>query len=262
MKMISHEPVVGIDRYRDRPVAIVGAGPSFCSDVVGRLMALGDRVIVFALNHTITELYQHPNVWWVCNDMDRTFESQHISSGMRPRIKYWEPWRCVTQRLFIPGEFGDIGWYDKHGKRQPPLKFRLPCPEGSHVAWYIGGEGRSEKEFGYVRNGHSVLELALEVATLWKMSPIMLFGCDMDMDSPETYYAPEFRWKDTPPKVVRGKLRTARESLVANRGRWPGNVIQTSPYWKGTDFSYVSKERAFALLRVCTSLCESHVPVI
>jgi len=249
MTRVTHEPVVKVDRFQWQPLAIIGAGPSYDRDLVQRLMSAGKEVNVFALNHTICELFRHPRHWWVSNDHDRTFGNVNIAKGIKPRIAKYAPWRTITQRLFIPGSFGDHIWFDGHGKRQNPLKFRLPCPDGTHVAWYLGGHERNVQAYGYVRNGHSVLELALEVATLWGFDPIFLFGCDLHLETPETYYADPFRWKETPAKIVRGKLPISRRSIADNRWRWPENIFHVSSYWKDSPFETVSM--AEAISRLC-----------
>lgn len=248
MDSLTHEPVVGVERFRGQPLAIVGAGPSYDAALVAE--CLSPHVNVFALNHTITELFWHPLAWWVSNDMDRTFGNVNIARGIAPKIKDYAPWRTVTQRLFIPGTFGSHAWYDKRGELKGPIDFRLPCPAGSHVAWYLGGEGRNAEFDGYVRNGHSVLELALEVATLWGFGPIVLFGCDLHMPTEETYYAEPLRWKDTPAKIVRGKLKKSRSSIVQNRNRWPRNISSVNTAWTDGPFEVTDYHGARSLLGV------------
>ena len=250
MTEVTHEPVVDVTRYAGSPLAIVGAGPSYSDEIVGEILRARPRVTVFALNHTITELFWHPRAWWVSNDHDRTFGNSHIRKGILPRLKGYEPWWTITQRLFIPGPFGDVDWLDMKGVRQGPLKFRLPCPDGSHFAWYMGGDARSEKVEGYVRNGHSVLELALEVATLWGFDPVVLFGCDMFMPTEETYYAEPFRWKETPRKIVYGKMQKARDSIERHRARWKPDIFSLSEHWETGPFNPVNQWEAAALLGV------------
>jgi len=247
---VTHEPVREVTRFQGQPLAIVGAGPSYSDELAQGLLNVGDRVNVFALNHTITELFRHPLHWWVSNDMDRTFGNPNIAAGICPRLEGYDQWRMVTQRLFIPGPFGDHHWWGRNDDPREAMDFRLPCPSGSHVAWYFGGEGKNETLKGYVRNGHSVLELALEVATLWGFDPIVLFGCDMKMPTVATYYAEQFRWKPTPAKVARGKLRQARQSIVDNRKRWKRDIFHVTGMWDESPFKLSTRDEAAAILGV------------
>ena len=250
MREVTHEPVVDVTRFAGEPLAIVGAGPSYSERVAKTLIDADPGVHIFALNHAITELFRHPLTWWVSNDHDRTFGNSNIKAGIVPRLRRYTQWRTITQRLFIPGSFGSVEWIDDKGNLREPLKFRLPCPAGSHIAWYMGGGAQSEKYDGYVRNGHSVLELALEVATLWKFDPIVLFGCDMYMPTEETYYAEPFRWKDTPRKIVNGKMEKARHSIEEHRSRWSPEIFSFSRYWKDGPFRFVDHWDATSILEL------------
>ena len=237
MSAVSYEMVKEVTRFEGQPLVIVGAGPSYSYSLVNALFeSPGEKVNVFALNHTIAELYKHPRAWWVSNDHDRTFGNPGIRNGLLPRIKGYEKWKTITQRQFIPGKYGAVDWIDFRGRKQGPMKFRLPCPDGSHIAWYHGGGDNSAHFEGYVQNGHSVLELALEVATMWKFSPIMMIGCDMFMPSEGEYYAEPFRWKETPKKIVHGKMVKARQSIVDNRGRWSKNIFSYNHHWRHGPF--------------------------
>lgn len=231
--------------YAGKPLVIAGAGPSYDAWNWDRIASFD--VPVFALNHTITELWRRPGVWWVSNDHDRTFGSSHISKVVLPRIAGYSPWNTITQRKFIPGPLGDVPWTDHRGNEQQPTKWRLPAPPGSRIMYYQAGRYMKGCE-DWVHNGDSVLELALEVATLLGFDPIVLVGCDMTMASPEEYYAPVFRYKETPLRIVRGKLGVARKSIARHACRWPGNICLISDLWTDSPFCRVTASEAASML--------------
>lgn len=230
-------------KFQDKPLAIYGAGPSF--DLLPRPPF---EPYVFALNHTYTKLAAHKKAFWFSNDHDRTWKNKHIHKAVLSRIDFNSPWKTITLKKFIPGEFGDFEWYDRKGTH-PPMKWRLPLPEGSTVYYY--NSGPFNKHFDdYIEAGETVLELALEVATLWGFSPIVLIGCDLHLDNEKNYYSKQFRWKQTPARMLRGKIEKARKSVIARREHWAENIYMLSDLWQATSpFINVSKERALALLR-------------
>ncbi|UCG53576.1 MAG: hypothetical protein JSW58_08460 [Candidatus Latescibacterota bacterium] len=234
-------------RFTGVPLAIWGPGPSY--DIVPPdLKRLGWN---FALNNTITEFLDDPDVFWVSNDHDRTFENVNIRRHMLPILKNWKPWRTITNRKFIPGEFGDIDWIDHKGNAKGPTDFRLPCPkEDLEVWWYHENEGFE----GYLYHGDSVLELALEVATLWGFSPIVLFGIDLQLlkkprPAEPQYYAKPWQWKETPRRILKGhKLSDMILGVRARAEKWKKNIFHTSPYRPKLPFVKVSFDLAREML--------------
>jgi len=240
--------------YDKKPLAIVGPGPSY--DAINP--ALHQSVTVFALNAAITEFTTHPDAYWLSNDHDRTFMNEGIRKAIEPRIAGYDPWRTITNRKFIPGEFGDIDWVDHHGRPQGPMKFRIPCPEGSEIWWYHENEGFP----GYCYHGQSVLELALEVATAWGFDPIILFGVDLclvakgrkhALSGPQrpsdggVYYASPWQWKGTPARIYRGKMTEVRRSIIDHMHRWSSPIYTTSPYWEDAPFVYLPVPEALGV---------------
>lgn len=226
-----------------RPLLIAGAGPSFDSF---DFSALPEGVTVFALNHTITKLYQLPDVWWVSNDHDRTFASSVIRAAVVPKLAGYKRWRTITQRKFLPGKLGKMRCIDHRGVEHGPLSWRLPLPFASEVAYYVGGDHMIDHP-DWIRNGKTVLELAIEVATLWGFGPIVLVGCDMTMDGAE-YYAGSLRDKPTPRRVYRGSLDEARRSVIENRRRWSSHVFIVSDLWSDPPFHPTTAARALRIL--------------
>jgi len=239
------------DRYKNKPLAIVAPGPSY--DKVP-FEAIFNLPTIFALNASIVTTYSHKDVFWVSNDHDRTFQNKGIREGLLPRIAGYSPWRTITSRKFIPGVTGDIDWRDHHGRMQPPMKWRLPAPDRSWIGWYDQTPGNK----GYINNGETVLELALEVATIWGFSPIFLFGVDLTLVRPNrkepmpspcraihrpVYYAKEWHWKGTPPRVLRGKMNQARTSIKNRRNGWPQEIYLVNSFWKGSPFNEITHEQ-------------------
>lgn len=226
--------------FKNYPLVLLAPGPSI-EPILGKNLFHGR--FVFALNHAITEAYQYSYHWWVSNDHDRTWASQYIRRPLLRKLRNYNPWRTITQRKFIPGPFGNVDWYDKHGKKQPPMPWRLPLPEGSTVWWYQDMEGQE----GYVRNGHSVLELALEIATMWGFRPIICFGVDLDFVN-DQYYASIWNWKPVPRPIKRGgKLHVMIESLRKNRSRWSDDIYFVEPARADLPFETLSIEEGVRL---------------
>lgn len=232
---VSNVKKKGFFAFKGHPLLIFGAGPSF-----GALDAMRFNVNVFALNHTITELYEHPKHWWVSNDHDRTFQSKHIIDGIRPKIKDYSPWFTITQQIFVPGRLGSISFFDHHGAKHIPEAWRLPAPDGSKIIYYNAGKGNDQENGNFIYNHLTVLDVALELATMWECSPIILVGCDMTMKRPSEYYHEKFRWKDTPRKIAHGKLDEARESIERNRKRWSDDIWIVDGLWNNPPFSRIS----------------------
>lgn len=221
---------------------IVGPGPSFSSVPIETYSGF----TVFALNHTITKLFNTcSDVFWVSNDHDRTFAIPHVAKSMNKTLSGWKKWRTITNRKFAPGRIGDITWQDRHGQWQKPLKWRLPCPDGSEIFWY---EETKERE-GWLRNGESVIELALEVATLWGFSRVVLIGVDLclyegakirvrqDRDDQDlSYYADGLDWKPIPKNIRRGKMKKVRASVERHLDRWSKMDIRSAS--KATSFLF------------------------
>lgn len=215
-----------------QPLVILGPGPSY--DLVPTPWET--PAWVFALNCAITDIWPHrADAFWVSNDHDRTWGSQAIRGQVPPRVKDWRNWVTITNRKFIPGEMGDIDWLDHRGHMQGPMDWRLPLPSGSVVWWYE----ETPKRENFVRNGHSCLELALEVATLWGFGPIVLIGCDMHFESAETYYAKPFRYKSIPPRIEGHKMRPQRQSIIDNRHRWSSDIKIISELWQDSPFENI-----------------------
>jgi hypothetical protein len=230
------------DRFAHKPLAIVGPGPSY--DLVPEAM-WRQFEHVFALNATITKCWNHPGHVWVSNDHDRTFKSQQIMKGLKSTLDKYKKWNTTANRKFLPGAFGrKVPWVDRHGVVRHGDPWNLKAPVGSSVYWYETVEGRD----GYVRNGHTVLELALEIATIWGFDPIILIGVDLVMIRGKSvierplgrdikdaiYYAKPWRWKDIPKRMFRDKIVEQRHSVTSNAPRWSGRDIYTlSPYWSG-----------------------------
>lgn len=231
------------DRCQGKPLVIYGAGPGF-----DLLPTPPEDCHVFALNHTITELWRHPLAFWVSNDHDRTWANRRIRKGVLPRIAGYSPWRTITQKKFIEGSLGSFVWVDHKGRSQPPMTWRLPAPEGSTIFYYNAGRG-NEGLGDYLEAGETVLDLALEVATLWGFGPIVLVGCDLTLDRQGEYYAPRFRWKDTPPKMAHGKLAEARRLVAQKRVRWPSDVFLVSDLWKDAPFVRIRPGQALDLVK-------------
>lgn len=236
--------------YEGRPLLIAGAGPGWSLVDWPEIRRITD-LNIFALNHTITELWTEPGTWWVSNDHDRTFQSTHCRSVVVPRLKQYSPWMTVTQRKFIPGRLGDHRWVDHRGRWNDPMKWRLPAPDGSFIAYYSSLPNDTDED-DLIHNGHSVLELALEVATLWRFDPIVLVGCDMTMNSPDEYYAEPFRYKATPRRIVQGKLSQSRDSVVKNRNRWSSHIYIVSDLWRDAPFL---RESAAQVPRILRGIC-------
>lgn len=232
--------------HKAKPLLIAGAGPSW-DDFPWGLVPDNQGITIFALNHTICELYRRSGVWWVSNDHDRTFQSRHVSKVVPPRLINYSPWRTITQKKFIPGELGDMDWVDHKGQKQPPMSWRLPAPDESTIAYYTAGSYMQGCPH-WVHNGESVLELALEVATLWGFDPIVLVGCDQSLTPSGRYYARTFHWKATPPRILRGKIHEMRNSLIRNRTRWSAEVYIVTDLWKDPPFHLESSENAIRLL--------------
>lgn len=238
-----HDPY--FQKYRREPLLIAGPGPGW--DLFD-FSKTGDAH-VFALNSAITELWSNPRTWWVSNDHDRTFGSSHVNKIVPPQLKEWKTWRTITQKLFIPGELGNFNWVDHKNIPKGPLKWRLPAPDGSTIAYYVAGPNMTG-HLEWVYNGSSVFELALEVATLWGFSPIVVVGCDMTMVDEKQYYAKPFRNKETPRRMRSGaKMTHHRDEIVRNRGRWSRSIAIVSDLWIDPPFEQISAEDAAALLR-------------
>lgn len=231
-------------RFEGIPLAIVAPGPSF--DLVPP--ELFGLCPVMALNHAITAVYGQKRHWWVSNDHDRTFNNTSLCQRLLTDLAGYAPWRTITNRKFIPGKFGDVDWIDHRGNPKKPMKWRLPLPKGSTVWWYH----ENERHDGHLYHGHSVLELALEVGTLWGFDPIVLLGVDLELlGTPKKpiYYARPWQWKDIPRKILKShKLSDMILSLRAQRERWPGNIYHTSPYAKNLPFVKASLTEAAELL--------------
>ena len=229
-----------------KPLLVVGAGPSYEQLPVSAYERLG--VTVWALNHTITELYRIPGHWWVSNDHDRTFGSSAIAPRIKPRLAEYKPWRTITQRIFCPGPTGDVDWVDHRGRKQGPSDFRLSLPGGSTVIYYAAGEG-NERLGSFIYNGHSVLEVALAVADVYGYSPIVLLGCDLSFAEDGSYYAPTFAWKPTPAKILRGKLNAARISAARSADRWTADIRLVSTLWRHPPWPRITPAGALELLQ-------------
>lgn len=228
-------------KYSGQPLAIVGPGPSY--DLVPESFWKGFQR-VFALNATITKCYTHPGHLWVTNDHDRTFKSEEITSGLAETMKSYSQWRVTSQRKFIPGDFGNrASWISKNGVLMNGCGFRIKPPHKSDIYWYEVVEGKP----GYLRVGDSIIEMALEIATIFDFSPIVLIGVDMvmlrgkeiitnpvDRDKNAKYYARPWQWKQTPTTMFRSKMADQRKSFEDNFERWENQKILTlSPYWSG-----------------------------
>ncbi len=224
----------------DKGVVIVGPGPSYDDFPYPALGKLVDgNVDIFALNVAITELFRFPRTFWVSNDHDRTFQNPEIKRGIVPRLKDYRAWRTITQRQFIPGHNGAGLWEDKDGSVHIQRSWVMPCPKDSEIYWYMSSKQNNLP--GTVRNGDSVLELALEVATIWGYSAIVVVGCDMAMRSVSEYYAEPFRWKPCPRKIsMAGRLGKTRAGIIDNCARWPKDVLFYSRHWKDSPFVNVT----------------------
>ena len=242
-----HKVIDWKDKFKDSPLIIVGPGPSFDSAPE----PFFDLAPVFCLNHTITHFFQRPDHWWVSNDHDRTFQNLSLKIEIQNRLQAYACWRTITNRKFIPGEFGDIDWIDHRGNPQKPTSWRMPCPEESSIWWYHENEGFD----GHVRNGQSVLELALEVATIWNFSPIILVGIDLELinrgsGKEPIYYAKPWRWKETPRRVLKGhKLSDIKISIEKNRERWTDEIYHTSEYATRLPFEHVTFKQAEDIIK-------------
>ena len=237
------------DGYRGMPLAIVGPGPSF--DTVPKDCYF--HLPIFALNAAITETWQAKDVIWVSNDYDRTFENKNIREPILKGIEGWDPWRIVVNRKFVPGEFGNIRWLDHFGRWQDPMKWRLSVKAMAQCWWY----GQNPGEEGYIDNGESVVELALEIARAWQMNPIVLIGVDFALVAPGRrkailnpvrssnydYYAKPWQWKEMPARMYRGKLNRMRGQVRRRRAEWSPDIYTISRYWPTSPFTYIDPDQ-------------------
>ena len=230
------------DQFKNKPLAIYGAGPGFSLLPYTSLDAH-----VFALNCTIAKLWQMKRVFWVSNDHNVTWNHRTIRKKLLPAIKDYSKWKTITQKIFVPGKVGDLNWVDCKGKKHAPMTFRLPGDRISTIYYYNSGKG-NEPLGDYIEAGETVLELALEVATLWGFSPIVLIGCDLHLDNEKNYYSKQFRWKQTPARMLRGKIEKARKSVIARRKHWAKNIYMLSDLWQDSPFINVNVKEASKLL--------------
>lgn len=218
------------NQHQNKPLAIVATGPSF--SLLDRTSLQGCHV--FALNAAITELHNHSDgLHWVCHDFHKIFRHD-----LRGRIGSYEEWDLITRRVNIPGHFGNVPWRGVGGGQ---VRHRFPHPmkaqdlARSTVYWY----NELKKQEGFLLAEEGVLEIALEVATFWGFSPIVLVGVDMGAVVDGLLYAKRFRWKKC--HIKPGKFAAMKNALIKKRGRWAQEIFTLSPYWSGK-FEPISQE--------------------
>lgn len=222
------------ERFAGRPLGIVGTGPSYA--MVGREALRGCRLM--ALNAAITVLWDEPDVWWACHDLWK-------SSDTLCRIRRWRPWRIVTRRCYLPGKLGDGPWLDvDRNVVRDPFPWRLrDAPPDTEVAWYL--DSRELGEAGLIV-GETVLEVALDVATLWGASPIVVVGADLAPAGRQSYAA-DWAWKRC--SIRPDKFAAMRRSIATARPRWPSDVLWASPTWREAPFDRIEPAEAGDVLR-------------
>jgi hypothetical protein len=141
-------------------------------------------------------------------------------------------WRLVTRRTYLHGH--DVDWREKGGAR---IKRRFPwkIKPRNTILWY----NEWPDQEGYVRNGDTVLELALEVAVIWGFEEIAIVGADMQKVNGLAYGTPWNDWK--PCKIKPEKFREMKQALRKNREKWPEKTYNLSPYWN-SPFINISAE--------------------
>jgi hypothetical protein len=210
-----------------RRLAIVSTGPSY--DLVDpQTYADWD---IFALNAAITETYKHPNVTWLCHDMPKIWRN-----GFKSRLDRYNNRKVVSRREILPGEFGRADWREGDNERHKErFYYHMRHDEVESTStfyWY----SEFPDQAGYLLSEETVLERALEVATWWGYSPIVLVGVDMGPVNGQAYGNP-WAWKKC--YIKPHKFERMRKVLTKNRSRWPVDVFTTSPAWHGP-FEYIT----------------------
>ena len=207
--------------YAGQTLVIVATGPSY-DDVPKEVY---DGLTIFALNFSITEFKRHADCWWICHDLWTCLPRYR----MRERLKDYAPWNLVTRRCYLPGNSGRVDWRQKGGERvRRAFNWRLKkWPLNSEIVWY----NEFSDQQGYMRNGDTVLELALEVATCWGFSDIWIVGADMQKINGRAYANPWASWK--PCKITKQKFVEMRAALTRHRPRWSARIRTVSPHWNG-----------------------------
>lgn len=199
-------------------LVIVAPGPSY--DETPR--EVWDNENIFVLNFAMTEFKEVKNCWWLCHDFWHCWPRY----GMPKRMEGYD-WKLITRRVYLPGPVGNVSWRDVCNstvKRRFPWHIKR-VPRTATVLWYSDLECQD----GYVRNGNTVLELALEIATIWGFKDVVIVGADMQKVKGKFYGTPWNDWK--PCKIKKEKFVEMKKSINCNRKRWPDKTYNLSPYW-------------------------------
>jgi hypothetical protein len=206
------------NKFHGTPLAILCTGPSY--DAFD--LKLIDGWHVFAINAAITEVYQRPDTFWVCHDLWKIWKS-----GLAKRIPGYDSWNLITRRVYLPGQFGAID-YRAVGGGRIRKRFQYTIDKGririSRIWWYTE---LSDQE-GYIQAEETVMEIALDVATCWGFSPIVIVGMDM---GPKVYSS-KWDWKSC--KIRPDKFERMKAVLVRERDRWSRKIYTLSPHWSGS----------------------------